>query len=82
MEPKHSVTVVPINDVQITPGYEPTASEIRRIMPYLKSQGLIEPLKQDRKGEIGLRDVHDPARLEACKKLEWETVIVAYDNQR
>ena len=75
------MSVVPIDTVKITPGMEPSSWEVRKIKPYMMTQGLIEPLKLDRRGEIGREDVHDPARLIACRELGWETVIVAIEEE-
>ena len=75
------MSIVPTSSVKITEGYEPLDYEVRKVMPILVKQGLIEPLKMDQAGEIGRIDCHDPARLEACKQLAWETVNVAYDKE-
>lgn len=72
--------LVSIENVKITPGYEPTDREVRRIEPIIKRQGLIEPLKLDGNDEIGRKDCWDPARLYACRILGFKDVIVAYDN--
>ena len=73
------MTVVVTNSVKVAKGCEPTERDIKKIIPILQSQGLIEPLKMNKNGEIGLIDPYDSARLEACKRLNWPTVIVAFD---
>ncbi len=72
------MTVVTTNSVIVTEGYECYDHDVRKIIPILEKQGLIEPLKLDRLGEIGRIDCYDSARLEACKRLNWPTVIVAF----
>lgn len=72
------MTIVPTDSVKVASGCRAREWEIRRVLPYIKTQGLIEPLKLDKNGEIGLRDCWDAARLEACKLLDWSTVIVAH----
>lgn len=70
--------IVPTSSVKVAAGYEPSDREVRKVVPFLLVQGLIEPMKLNHNGEIGPIDPWDPARLVAAKQLGWATVIVAY----
>ncbi len=75
------MTVVITNSVKVSEGFEASDYDVHKLKPILERQGLIEPLKLDRNSEIGRIDSYDPARLEACKQLNWPTVITAPDSE-
>ena len=74
--------VISPDKIKISVGYEPTEHEIRKVGKHITKDGLIEPLKLDKIGELGKLDCWDPARLEFCRRNNWPTVIVAYESPR